>query len=102
MRRSGVPPDRVTFNQLMVGAALAGSEAGADMGEQVMEYMKGLAVATQDTALLPDSITYSNALKAAAYGPRALETVQAIVNEIDNGCGAHSPMRHPVLDFVAL
>jgi len=85
MRRSGVPPDRVTFNQLMVGAALAGSEAGADMGEQVMEYMKGLAVATQDTALLPDSITYSNALKAAAYGPRALETVQAIVNEIDNG-----------------
>jgi len=85
MRRSGVPPDRVTFNQLMVGASRSECEAGAEMAGAVMERMRGLAAATQDAALLPDNITYSNALRAAAWGPRALEAVQALVCEIEDG-----------------
>ena len=47
MRSSGVSPDRVTFNQLLVGVAKAGGKEGADAAVEIMSRMKGMAAACQ-------------------------------------------------------
>lgn len=85
MRASGVSPDRVTFNQLLVGAARAGGREGAAAAAQIMARMKGLAAACEDVSLLPDSISYSCALRAALGSATPVMDTQQLLSEIEDG-----------------